>query len=242
MGAEKKFLQIASEELHMTPEEVMKYAKMDHFEADRMLADAWYRANPQTEADVIGYYTAHPEFSLFHLRFICNMNESCRNEEFFNKMIRLMPDIKTYKILDYGCGSGQIGLTLINSGCNEVTMADVPLPLFKIIKRMLSPYIGEHRFMEITEKYPLKTNYDLIICVDVLEHVRDPDLVVKHLADHCKYLYLETFFGGAHAPYHLVENNRFIPIWKDILNSCTLIPVHMNDEGGTNGLYKHQND
>jgi len=42
---------------------------MEHFAADRMLAEAWWKVDPKTEDDIVAYYTKMNEFSLFHLRF-----------------------------------------------------------------------------------------------------------------------------------------------------------------------------
>lgn len=245
--SERDFLEIASQELGMDSNEVIKYATMDHHTADRMLAEAWTKLNPQCEEDILRYYTQFPEFTFFHLRFAYGMSEKWINYQLFDKFIKFMPDIKSYRILDYGCGACQVGLTFINSGCIDVTMADLRLPLFRIMKRLLSPYIGD-RFLEITEKYPLnnKGMYDLIVCIDVMEHIRDPDLVLKHLVEHInngKYLYLETFFGGSdYAPYHLCENDKYRDpsIWKEVLKRNGLVEVSMNDVGGYNGLYQVQ--
>ncbi len=246
MVSERDFLVIAGEELGLTPDAVMQYTKMEHYAADRMLAEAWKRLNPQTEEEVINYYTRCPEFTYFHLRFAYGMSEKWVNQQFFDKMIKLMPDIRSYKILDYGCGSCQAGLSFINSGCGNVVMADLGLPLFRIMRRLLSPSIGQNRFMEINKKFPLIDRYDLIVCIDVLEHVKHPHLVLKHLVEHInpdRYLYLETFFGGSdYAPYHLADNNQFndTDTWKTTIAGCGLVPVLMNDVGGLNGLYKVQ--
>lgn len=239
-----KFLSAACEILNMSKEDISKYAIMDHFQADRMLKDAWDRVNPKSEEEIIKYYTLNPEFTLFHLRFIYNMDDNFSNSAFFNRIIALIPDVRNYKILDYGCGSGQAGITFANSGCNQVYLADIPLPLFQIVKKM---YSGRGiNFIEINEKFSLKDMYDLIICIDVLEHVVQPDMVLKHLVEHLnngKFLYIETFFGGYdHAPYHLEENNKFIPIWKDVIHRCGLEAISINDEGGSNGLYKKVNN
>lgn len=235
------FIDAAHSVLSLSEEDIIKYARMDQFEADRMLASLWIKLNPQSEEDVIKYYTDNKEFTLFHLRFLLNMDENYRNIEFFTKIKMYIPDVENYKILDYGCGSGSMGLTFANSGCRQVTLTDIPLPLFKIVQKMFGDS-GKVIFREINEKYPLKENYDLIICVDVLEHVKDPDMVLRHLIGHLgvgKYLYLETFFGGSdYAPFHLIDNNKFIPIWKDVLKVAGLSPISMNDKGGTNGLWQ----
>lgn len=246
MVTEQEFINIASQELGIAPDEVLKYAKMSHYEADAMCRDAWDKLNPKTEEEVVRYYTNDPAFSLFHLRSINGKIGDYLNLDFFNRIEKFIPNIRNRRILDYGCGNGGIGITFANSDCNQVWLADVPLPLFRILKRVLSSEDNKNskssriNFIDITEKFPLKENYDFISCMDVLEHVVNPDLILKHLVEHLNkdgYLYIDVFFGGAHAPYHLVENNKFIPIWKDIIKSCGLDEVSINDIGGANGLY-----
>lgn len=237
------FIDAATSVLGLSEDDIIKYAKMDQFEADRMLKAAWDRLNPQTEEDVIRYYTNDISFTLFHLRFLIGMDGGYRNVEFFNKIEKYIPDIRNFRIIDYGCGSGSMGITFANSGCSQVWLADIDLPLFKIVKKMFGDS-GKVGFINIDSKYPLVDNYDLILAIDVLEHTVDPQLVLKHLCDHIpnnKFLYIETFFGGYdYCPLHLRENclkYSDYNAWKKVLDENRLVPIQMNDIGGLNGLY-----
>lgn len=243
-----KYFDIACDVLKVTPDELRKGIFMPHPDADKMLADLWYKLNPQDENQVIAYYTQHPEYTIFQLRMCYNVDIDYCDPTLFNRLINYIPWIREMNILDYGTGHGMTALSLINSGCKKMTLADVPTPLFEIVKRIIFPFIKEDKFsgtkfLDINEKYPLKDNlkYDLIISTDCLEHIKEPDMVLRHLVGHLNqnsYIYLTTFFGGAHAPCHLVENNKFIPIWKDVLKVCGLVPISMNDIGGSNGLWQ----
>ncbi len=153
---------------------------------------------------------------------------------------KYIPDVKNKKILEYGAGVCLRPLGLFNLGCKHITLADIPTPMFEITRRAFGSYIGEDKFLKITEKYPLKDKYDIIFCTDVLEHVRDPDKLLKHLSDHTKYLYMTTFFGGSdYAPPHLQENNKYAAYetWNSVIHSCGLKPIFMQDQNGLNGLY-----
>jgi len=60
---------------------------------------------------------------------------------------------------------------------------------------------------------PIKGVYDYVICSEVLEHVWEPEAVLKHIVEHIVpggYLYLSTFFNdmNGHDPFHLVRNTE----------------------------------
>lgn len=236
------YFDIACDVLNMKPDELRKYTAMEHIEADRMIRDTWNRINPLTEQEIIEFYTKQPEFTLFFIRLYHNADENYNDPGFVSRLIPYLPDLKQYKILDYGCGGGLGALSLFNNGCKNVMLADIPTPLFEIVRRALAAHIGQDRFFYITEKFPLKEHYDLILCCDVLEHVMDPDKVLKHLVDHTRYLFMTTFFGGSdYAPPHLKQNDKYAvssEAWLQVTESCGLVPVSLEQGCKINGLWR----
>lgn len=240
----RNYFDVACEVFCMTPDELKKYINISHHDADMMARDAWIRLNPRTEEEIIRYYTEDRSFSLFHIRLSWSANKDTCDPTLFGILQKYISNVKNCKILDYGCGSGLCGLSLFNCGCQNVFFADVPTPLFEIVRHTLSSHIGNDKFLTIQEKYPLKDNYDLIICADVFEHVKDPDILLRHLTDHINsngYLYMTAFFGASDlAPCHLRENcEKYNPeLWKDIIKTCRLEAVYIQEHAVYDGLYK----
>lgn len=225
---------MACEVLNVSSNTLKSEINISHREADERLTNAWYKMNPVGDEGTTSFYTINLAFTYFQLRLHHTLTCEYRNPEFFEKLYKFLPGIKTMRILDYGCGCGSNSLTLHNYGCKDVTISDVPSPLFKMVRKLM-PFFN---YLAFGEKFPLTEMYDLIICTDVLEHVKDPDKVLSHLSDHTKYLYMTTFFGGAHAPYHLAENNEISKRWKEIISGCGLLPVFIEPHTQSNGLFQ----
>jgi len=87
--------------------------------------------------------------------------------------------IKSDVVIDYGCGTGALSLALALSGKikNKLIQLDVPndiskLRQFRIEKHNLTNVINENIFL-----FNEKDVADLIICIDVLEHIEDSSSV-----------------------------------------------------------------
>jgi 2-polyprenyl-3-methyl-5-hydroxy-6-metoxy-1,4-benzoquinol methylase len=80
-----------------------------------------------------------------------------------------------FNILDIGCGTGAIDFYLANRGCN-VTGLDISKNAIKvaILNAQNLGYVNKTKFL--VAKFPsvkLNSKYDLIICSEVLEHLKD---------------------------------------------------------------------
>ena len=114
---------------------------------------------------------------------------------------------KNLKILDYGAGIGAISFPLAYN--NKMYYYDVPSKTQDFAK-----YIGERLDLKINfleENDVWTREYDGIICVDVLEHLKKPMELVKKITSHLKegQFFLTsglTFSVGPHTPMHLPEN------------------------------------
>lgn len=123
-----------------------------------------------------------------------------------------------HSVVDCGCGSGYKLAKYIGPVCSDITGLDQDA----VIRHCLSQYPRftwlpanfEERRVEVTRKY------DLILCVDVIEHLIDPDAllsILKFLAHPESHIVLSTperdlihglgHLGAPANPYHVREWN-----------------------------------
>ena len=86
-------------------------------------------------------------------------------------------------ILDAGCGTGHTTLELLNEGY-DVTAIDISQELVNFTQRIIKEnnYMGDVHTLDLTNAKVFGENkFDTIVCLDVLEHIRDDELVIRNL-------------------------------------------------------------
>lgn len=102
--------------------------------------------------------------------------------------INLHSPVKGLKVLDVGCGGGLISEALAEFGA-EVTgidMGDAPLSVAKL---HLLETGNKVEYLKITAEQLAEQRpgqYDIVTCLEMLEHVPDPSLVIKACSDMVK--------------------------------------------------------
>jgi len=132
------------------------------------------------------------------------------------------------KVLDVGCGAGTT-LAFLARKRPQVWLYGVDFDRERIYdaQKVCAPYKNITLIRDDVAKAHLPENLDLICCMELLEHLPDPSLVVKRLSQALKpggYLLLHT----PHIPKHYSLKPRH-PRWKD--------PGHFRD-GFTTGELK----
>jgi 2-polyprenyl-3-methyl-5-hydroxy-6-metoxy-1,4-benzoquinol methylase len=84
------------------------------------------------------------------------------------------------RVLDVGCGEGGVGRSLRAAGATELVGIE-PMPDAAARAREVFDQLVEGTIEEAIESGELQGPFDTICCYDVLEHVVDPDAVLRAL-------------------------------------------------------------
>ena len=91
------------------------------------------------------------------------------------------------EILDIGCGGGILAELLSRKGAKvtAIDLADGPLNVAKI-RQQESKLPIKYRKISTTDIVKENKKFDVATCLEMLEHVPDPSMVVKECAQLCK--------------------------------------------------------
>jgi Methyltransferase domain len=84
------------------------------------------------------------------------------------------------KVIDYGCGIGSDGLTLLESGY-DVAFADFDNPSTRYLRWRLKQRGRDARIYDLDREAPPRDGFDIAYSFDVIEHVPDPFAFVERL-------------------------------------------------------------
>ena len=106
-------------------------------------------------------------------RYLLNM--------FYKKILRVIYEINPKNILDVGCGEGYMSERIFKQfPDSHITGIDINSEAIKIAKSRCS----DVRFqVEDIYAIPFDTNsFDLVICSEVLEHIKDPSIALNEIS------------------------------------------------------------
>ena len=109
-------------------------------------------------------------------------------------------ELKGLDILDIGCGGGILSEALSQKGANvtAIDLADGPLEVAKI-RQKESKLDIRYEKKSTSELVDEGNKYDVITCLEMLEHVPDPAEIVKDCADLTK--------NGGHLFFSTINRN-----------------------------------
>ena len=188
------------------------------------IAREWDKVNPQTPEEIDKFYK-ETEGYIYDL--YCWPHDS-RMWELFNKKIT-----GDETVLDYGAGICDLSIYLAEKGCNVVA-ADIPgsktiqFGMWRVYQRGLGD--------KIKFTFDPETKFDVVLAVDVLEHVLWPLRYVVRLTRHLKqqsswFFCTPHFFNEGGHPMHLEENFWLKPqIFGQAMTSLAFKPEQIIKE------------
>jgi methionine biosynthesis protein MetW len=87
------------------------------------------------------------------------------------------------KVLDVGCGAGNLGLGLKEKRCQAWGM-DISEESVRKSRRKISNVFRVD--LEEADKWPFTQKFDYVVLADILEHLRNPEKVLKLAKKHLK--------------------------------------------------------
>ncbi len=163
------------------------------------------KAKWETGIKVIDFYTENEDY-LYNLAWY-NLHES-----YFAFCTNTLGFIQNKRILDIGCGIGTISFILAGQR-NEVTGYDINPLLIDFCNFKKKKYSLEGSFT--TEK-PDYSQFDVILAIDVLEHIEDLHGFLKELGSGMKkgaVLYHDDCWGCQNVnPMHF-DHSKEIDLW-----------------------------
>jgi SAM-dependent methyltransferase len=139
------------------------------------------------------------------------------------------------RVLDYGCGPGHSGIPCVQAGA-DVTFADISPRLLIGVTTLCEAHGFKVSSYQAVDPIPeIPGTYDIIICKDVLEHVKYPVELLERLVSVLVpggVVWMTVFFNGHElSPYHLPEHYHMDhgTKWLDICKKIGLEPIDNTD-------------
>jgi len=136
--------------------------------ATRLNADLWKSINPKTEEEVNLFY----KITLFYIFESTYVWMDSEHRRFLKKILRHVKG----KVLDYGGGIGRVALFLSTAGL-EAYYTDVPG-----ITKDFAEFLFKGSKVRVLNQLDPEVKFDTIVCREVIEHVLNPEAVLKDVA------------------------------------------------------------
>lgn len=199
-------------------EDIAAYYGIDQAETVRRLTEldpaemarAWEAARPSTPAEIRAFYAASDHYIWETTTWNYGPGYDVQWQA-LRDLEQLFPPTRFPRVLDYGCGVGSAAFYLADRGYT-VTAADVPGRTLDFVRDRAARHGRKVQLVEIRQDLPdfPAESFDVVVCLDVLEHVPNPEEVLAGLARALRVggaaVLRVTFERDELLPFHLSDN------------------------------------
>lgn len=139
--------------------------------AGRLSVDFWRCSNPKTEDEIKKFYEENP-FYVFELIL-------WHSTDYQRKLRHKFVGMLQGKVLDYGGGAGDLCAEIAKKGF-KADYADLQGRTFEFAKWLFRKKNCNVGMVNLSRE-KLSEKYDTILCIDVIEHVENPESLLKDL-------------------------------------------------------------
>lgn len=116
---------------------------------------------------------------------LSNYQTALQELGFLDWYSKIIPEHNIKTVLDFGGGIGETTIIAAEQGA-DVTYLDITdSKTMEYAKWRFDKYNVKPKIIGHTEEFG---NYDLIVAMDVLEHLENPQEMIEKFSKHCKYL------------------------------------------------------
>lgn len=146
---------------------------------------------PSSPAENTQFYNHyHHQENRGHKNFLGQIKPISKNNFTYFFHLKLLepflPQIKTYSILDVGCGVGTLSLFLAAQGAKKVVGIDLAADAIAQAEAARQALKLTHLTFRTATLSPNIGQFDVIIASEIIEHVPNPAQFVTHLASNLK--------------------------------------------------------
>ena len=213
----KEVLDVATREVAEFTKEDFEIVKQKILSGEDDTTYSWVRESPEEDGEILDWYKNSKEMLYGQVGYAIHSNH-LDILPYIRKILKKSYGDKRMKILDYGCGIGDHLIFLAKEGYN-CSGTEVKSYSSEFIKHRMRKRGLDVHLIELTDNSaPIEENYDVIICLDVLEHTVNPREIIGRLFQKLnKGGLLFINFPHSEQPLHLEERHKDFDIDKELL-------------------------